>query len=231
LIAEDEPLARRRLERLLQGRDDVEVVGAAVDGDDALAMIASLAPDLLFLDIQMPGMSGFELLAEIGGSGSPFVIFTTAYDQYALRAFEVHALDYVLKPFDETRLGAALDRAIPVILSLMGGAEWTRRFAVRSAGRIVFLRAEEIDWIAAAGNYVYLHSGGAAHLIRATLKTIERQLDPERFVRVHRSTIVNVDAVRELIPASHGDSELLLRDGTRTAASRTFSERLRAARP
>lgn len=225
LIAEDEPLARSRLERLLRARDDIEVVGAAVDGDQALAMIASLAPDLLFLDIQMPGMGGFDVLAEIGGRGCPFVIFTTAYDQYALRAFEVHALDYVLKPFDETRLAAALDRALPLIR----GAEWTQRFAVRSTGRIFFLRSEEIDWIAAAGNYVYLHSGGASYLIRATLKTIERKLDPERFVRIHRSTIVNIDSLRELIPASHGDCELLLRDGSRIAGSRTFSERLRAA--
>ncbi len=229
MIVEDEPLARRRLQRLLRDRDDIEVVGAAADGDEALAMIASLAPDLLFLDIQMPGMGGFDVLAELGGQGCPFVIFTTAFDRYALRAFEVHALDYLLKPFDGTRLAAALDRALPLIRPFTGGSEWTQRFAVRSAGRILFLRAEDIDWIGAAGNYVYLHAGGASHLIRATLKTIERRLDPERFVRIHRSTIVNIGSVRELVPAAHGDCELLLRDGSRIAGSRTFSERLRAA--
>ncbi|HYM62810.1 MAG TPA: LytTR family DNA-binding domain-containing protein, partial [Thermoanaerobaculia bacterium] len=226
---EDEPLARRRLRRLLAARDDIEVIGAAADGDEALSMIASLGPDLLFLDIQMPGMGGFDVLAELGGKGRPAVIFTTAYDQFALRAFEVHALDYVLKPFDEERLSAALDRALPLIRSSTTGSEWTQRFIVRSAGRILFLRAEDIDWIAAAGNYVYLHAAGVSHLIRATLKTIERKLDPERFLRIHRSAIVNIDAVREVIPASHGDCELLLRDGSRIACSRTFSERLRAA--
>lgn len=225
LIAEDEPLARRRLERLLRQRDDIEVVGSAADGDQALAMIASLAPDLIFLDIQMPGLGGFDVIRELGGSGRPFIIFTTAYDQYALRAFEVHALDYLLKPFDEVRLNAALDRALPLI----GGGVWAQRFVVKSAGRILFLRADEIDWIAAADNYVSLHAGRASHLVRMTLKSIEEKLDPSRFVRVHRSTIVNLDAVCQFIPAAHGDFELVLRDGTRLAASRTFSERLRAA--
>jgi two-component system LytT family response regulator len=230
LIVEDEPLARQRMERLLAARDDVEVVGAAIDGDDALRLIASHAPDLIFLDIHMPGLGGFDVLRELAGSGRPFVIFTTAYDQYALRAFEVHALDYLLKPFGEARLNEALDRAMPLIR----GGPWTQRFAVKSAGRIVFLRDDEIDWIAAAGNYVYLHCGkSGTHLVRTPLKTIERRLDPTRFVRVHRSTIVNLDAVAHLTPTSNGDCELTLRDGTRLPASRTFSERLRvaAARP
>jgi len=212
LIAEDEPLSRRRLERLLRRRDDVETVGAARDGEEALAMIAVLAPDLLFLDIQMPGLGGFDVLREIGGHGRPFVIFTTAYDQYALRAFEVHALDYLLKPFDQMRLDAALDRALPLIR----GSEWTQRFVVRSGGRILFLRAEEIDWIGAADNYVYLHARGAAHLVRMTLKSMEQKLDPSRFARVHRSTIVNLDAVREI-----AGGEVVMRDGTRLAASRS----------
>ena len=211
LIAEDEPLARRRLERLLRKRDDVELVGAARDGDQTLDLITSLAPDLLFLDIQMPGLGGFDVLREIGGAGRPFVIFTTAFDQYALRAFEVHALDYLLKPFDEWRLNAALDRALPLIR----GSERTQRFVVKSAGRILFLRADEIDWISAADNYVYLHAGGAAHLVRMTLKSIEQKLDPQRFARVHRSTIVNLDAVRE-----RAGGEVVLRDGTRLPVSR-----------
>jgi two-component system, LytTR family, response regulator len=214
LIAEDEPLARRRLVRLLERRDDVEVAGAARDGDEALAMIAALAPDLLFLDIQMPGLGGFDVLREIGGAGRPFVIFTTAFDQYALKAFEVHALDYLLKPFDEARLDAALDRALPLIR----GSESTRRFVVKSGGRLLFLRAEEIDWIAAADNYVYLHAGGASHLVRTTLKSLAQTLDPDRFVRIHRSTVVNVDAVREVAA-----NEVVLRDGTRLPVSRRTS--------
>ena len=227
LIAEDEPLARRRLERLLKKRGDVEVVGAARDGDEALAMIAALAPDLIFLDIQMPGLGGFDVLREIGGAGRPLVIFTTAFDQYALRAFEVHALDYLLKPFDAARLDAALDRARP----LLRGSEWTQRFVVKSGGRILFLRAEEIDWIAAADNYVYLHAGGASHLVRTTLKSIEQKLDRERFVRIHRSTVVNVGAVRAL-----EGSEVVLRDGTRLSVSRldglkpVLRQRLRSPR-
>ena len=229
LIAEDEPLARRRLERLLRRRDDIEVVASAHDGDDALALIASTAPDLIFLDIQMPGLGGFDVVRELGGSGRPFIIFTTAYDQYALRAFEVHALDYLLKPFDEMRLDAALDRALPLIRRVESGGDWTQRFVVKSAGRILFLRAEEIDWIAAADNYVELHAGHASHLVRTTLKSIEQKLDPARFVRVHRSAIVNLDAVTQFIPSAHGDCELVLRGGTRLPVSRTFSERLRSA--
>jgi len=218
LIAEDEPLARERLRRLLRRRKDVEVVAAAADGDEALAMIAATAPDLIFLDIQMPGLGGFDVLHEIGGAGRPQVIFTTAYDQYALRAFEVHALDYLLKPFDQERLDEAVDRAV----MLIRGSEWTQRFVVRSAGRIIFLCDDEIDWISAADNYVYIHAGGQSHLIRTTLKALERTLDPKRFLRVHRSAIVNVDRIRERIPLAHGDSELVMRDGTRVTASRTY---------
>ena len=212
LIAEDEPLALRRLQRLLQKRDDVEIAGVARDGDEALAAVAALAPDLLFLDIQMPGLGGFDVLREIAGNGRPFVIFTTAFDQYAVQAFEVNALDYLLKPFDEARLDAALRRALPLIQ----GSPWTQRFVVKTAGRILFLRDQEIDWIAAADNYVYLHAGRAAHLVRTTLKSIEQRLDPARFVRVHRSTIVNLDAVREF-----RGGEVVLRDGTRLAAARS----------
>ena len=215
LIAEDEPLARRRLERLLRRRDDVEVAGAARDGDEALALIAALAPDLLFLDIQMPGLGGFDVLRELGGAGRPFVIFTTAFDQYALRAFEVHALDYLLKPFDEARLDAALDRALPLVHHSAGGAAAGRRFVVKSGGRILFLRAGEIDWIEAADNYVYLHASGTAYLVRTTLKSIEATLDPARFVRIHRSTLVNLDALCEV-----AGGEAVLRDGTRLAVSR-----------
>lgn len=227
LIVDDEPLARTRLQRLLRGRRDVEVAGTAANADEALQKITELAPDLIFLDIQMPGLGGFEVLREIGGSGRPFVIFTTAHAQYALRAFEVHALDYLLKPFDEERLMAALNRALPMIR----GSDWTERFIVKSAGRIMFLRADEIAWIAAADNYVYLYADGASHLVRDSLKAMEKKLDPARFVRVHRSAIVNVSSISQLVPLDHGDYEVVLRDGTRLTASRKFSGRLRTVHP
>ncbi len=227
LIVDDEPLARTRLERLLQARKEIEVVGTATNGDDALAKITALMPDVIFLDIQMPGLGGFDVLREIGGGGRPHVIFTTAHAQYALRAFEVQALDYLLKPFDEERLAAALDRALPLIR----GSEWTERFIVKSAGRIMFLGAHEISWIEAADNYVHLHTNQDSHLVRTSLKTLEQKLDPARFMRVHRSAMVNLTSVRELVPLAHGDYEIVLRDGTRVTASRTFSERLRAIHP
>jgi two-component system LytT family response regulator len=224
LIVDDEPLARTRLQRLLRARADIEVVGTAANADEAVEKITELAPHLIFLDIQMPGLGGFDVLRQIGGSGHPFVIFTTAHAQYALRAFEVHALDYLLKPFDEERLNASLDRALPMI----GGSEWTERFIVKSVGRIMFLRADEIAWIAAADNYVYLHVNGGSHLVRDSLKAMEKKLDPERFARVHRSAIVNLSSIAELKPLDHGDYEVTLRDGTRLTATRKFSPRLRA---
>jgi two-component system LytT family response regulator len=224
LIVDDEPLARTRLQRLLRARADVEVVGSAANADEAVEKITELAPDLIFLDVQMPGLGGFDVLRQIGGGGRPFVIFTTAHAQYALRAFEVHALDYLLKPFDEERLNASLDRALPMV----GGSEWTERFIVKSAGRIMFLRADEIAWIAAADNYVYLHVNGGSHLVRDSLKAMEKKLDPERFARVHRSAIVNLSSIAELKPLDHGDYEVTLRDRTRLIATRKFSPRLRA---
>ena len=227
LIVDDEPLARTRLQRLLGNRKEIEIVGTASNGDDALARVSSLLPDLLFLDIQMPGLGGFELLSEMPGGGRPFVIFTTAHAQYAVRAFDVQALDYLLKPFDEERLDAAVDRALRIIR----GSAWTERFIVRSGGRVVFLGSDEITWIAAADNYAYLHTGRASHLVRTSLKTLEQKLDPGRFVRVHRSAIVNLAHVREIAPLAHGDCEVALRDGTRITASRTFSARLRAGSP
>jgi two-component system LytT family response regulator len=173
----------------------------------------------------MPGIDGFDVLSEISGGGRPFVIFTTAHAHYALRAFEVHAIDYLLKPFDAVRLAESLDRALPMIR----GSPWTERFVVRSAGRIVFLRADEISWIASADNYVYLHANGASHLVRTSLKALEKKLDPQRFVRIHRSAIVNTASIAELVPGAHGDFEIVLHDKTRLTASRTYSRRLRAA--
>jgi two-component system LytT family response regulator len=232
LIAEDEPLARRRLVRLLDQREDVEVVGAAKNGEEAVRLIADLTPDLLFLDIHMPELSGFEVLSAIGDAPMPSVIFTTAYDEYALRAFEVHALDYLLKPFDAERLHASVDRAARI--ASRGAQKFLetmavpRRFVVRTPGRIVFLPIAEIDFVEAADNYVYLHAGRERHLMRGSLKSLEKQLGP-RFKRVHRSAIVNIDAIQEMTSRAHGDYEVVLRSGKRLAASRTYASRLRAA--
>ncbi len=242
LIVDDERLARARLVRLLRRREDVEIVGVACDGDEAVQMIAELRPDLVFLDVQMPGLSGFDVLDAVGlqsnGNRMPAVVFTTAFDQYALRAFEVHALDYLLKPFDEERLSASLDRAAAMIrgsradpglrpfLEQMAPPE---RFVVRTPGRIVFLPLAEVDWIEAAGNYVYVHAGRERHLIRGTLKAIESRF-ASSFARIHRSAIVNLERVRELAPRAHGDCEVVLRGGARLPVSRTFAARLRALR-
>lgn len=242
LIVDDERLARARLVRLLRRREDVEIVGVACDGDEAVEMLAELRPDLVFLDVQMPGLSGFDVLDAVGphmnGNRMPAVVFTTAFDQYALRAFEVHALDYLLKPFDEERLSASLDRAAAMIrgaradpglrpfLEQMAPPE---RFVVRTPGRIVFLPLAEVDWIEAAGNYVYVHAGRERHLIRGTLKAIESRF-ASRFARIHRSAIVNLERVRELAPRAHGDCEVVLRGGARLPVSRTFAARLRALR-
>ena len=234
LIVDDERLARARLRRLLAERDDVEVVGAAEDGDEAVSMIDQLRPDLLFLDIQMPGLSGFDVLAALPGD-PPFIIFTTAFDQYAVRAFEVHALDYLLKPFDGERLHPAVDRALALIRGTRASQERfleelapksIERFVVRHAGRIAFVATAQIDWIEAADNYVYLHAGRESHLIRGSLKTIESRLG-EGFVRIHRSAIVNTSRIRTLEPLSHGDYDVELLDGSHLTASRTFAARLR----
>jgi two-component system LytT family response regulator len=236
LIVDDERLARARLVRLLRRREDVEIVGVACDGDEAVQMIAALRPDLVFLDVQMPGLSGFDVLDAIDSRTN--VVFTTAFDQYALRAFEVHALDYLLKPFDEERLSASLDRAAAMIrgartdpglrpfLEQMAPPE---RFVVRTPGRIVFLPLAEVDWIEAAGNYVYVHAGHERYLIRGTLKAIESRF-ASQFARIHRSAIVNLERVRELVPRAHGDCEVVLRGGARLPVSRTFASRLRALR-
>jgi two-component system LytT family response regulator len=231
LIVDDERLARNRLVRLLRRREDVEIAGAAADGEEALALIAKTQPELVFLDIKMPGLSGFDVIAA-AGERMPHVIFTTAFDEHALRAFEVHALDYLLKPFDEERLFASLDRAAALLRSAR--VPRLETIVVRAPGRIVFLSWNEVEWIEAAGNYVYVHAGKEKHLLRATLKQMEARLDARRFTRVHRSAIVNVTRVRELRPRAHGDAEVILRSGALLTASRTYAARLRrrmAARP
>lgn len=241
-IVDDEPLARERIRVLLAGEPDVEIVGESGGGPAAVEIIRAVRPDLLFLDVQMAGPDGFGVLDALGTAVPRAVIFVTAYDQYALQAFEVHALDYLLKPFSSRRFHRALQRARAELLQRAGGGVDERllslldqmrqprrpeRLVIRSAGRVSFLRVDEIDWVEAEGNYVRLHAGAASHLLRETMKGIEAKLDPDRFIRIHRSTIVNTDRIKELQPLFHGEYAVILRDGTRLTASRGPENKIR----
>jgi two-component system LytT family response regulator len=224
-LVDDEPLARDGLRLFLADEDDVEIVGEAATGSDAVALIAATRPDLVFLDVQMPGMNGFEVIAALPAEQLPEVVFVTAFDQHALRAFEVAAIDYLLKPVDERRFREALRRAREArrlarvstlsqqLLELVGGDAGgdgpapLSRLVIRSAGRVVFLSVADIDWIEAADYYAQIHVGGHSHLHRQSLASLAEQLDPEQFVRIHRSAIVNVARVREL--RRHGRRELV----------------------
>ena len=242
LIVDDEPLARQRLLRLLRDEADVEVIGEAGDGGEAVAAIRAEKPDLVFLDVQMPVLDGFGVLEALGEENLPAVIFVTAYDRYALRAFEYNALDYLLKPFDRERFKKALERARAHLggdksdeeaQQLLGAAAEYKsegaaleRLVIKSSGRVFFLRVEEIDWIEAAGNYVRLHVGKEGHLLRDTMGSLEARLDPKRFLRIHRSTMVNIERIQELQPLFHGDYVVILRDGTQLNLSRSYRPRL-----
>jgi two-component system LytT family response regulator len=241
LIVDDERLARKRIRSLLKNERDVEVVGECADGAEALAAIRKQNPDLVFLDVQMPEMDGFQVLQSVGADQMPAVVFVTAYDKYALRAFEVHALDYLLKPFDEDRFGEALrrakdqvlgssngdlhDRLLALIEHLRSGERYVDRLLVKASGRVLFLKTEDIDWIEAAGNYVRLHVGRESHLLRETMNTIETKLDPARFLRIHRSTIVNLDRIKEMQPWFSGEYVVLLKDGTELRLSRGYRDK------
>ena len=239
LIVDDEPLARKRLRTLLRAESRIEIVGEAVDGPTAVEAIRRLEPDLIWLDVQMPGLDGFGVLEAIGANAMPATIFVTAHDQYALQAFEAHAIDYLLKPFDRTRLRAAVDRAVKLVgsedlqrrlLALVADVVRTRplrRLVVRSGGRIHFVGVHDIDWIEAAGHYVTLHAGKEAHLIRDTIANLSSKLDPERFLRIERGTIVHLDRILELQAAAHGDFDVVLKNGTRLRASRSYAVKLR----
>jgi two-component system LytT family response regulator len=244
VIVDDEPLARERLRTLLAAEPDVEIVAECANGRRAVTVLGEQDADLVFLDVQMPELDGFEVLESLGPERCPKIVFVTAYDRHALRAFEVHALDYLLKPFDRERFRTALDRArrelarsngdggverrLEALLDeLRGGRAHLERLVVRSVGRVTFLPVDEIDWIEGAGNYARVHTGARDHLVRETMKTLSERLDPRRFTRIHRSTIVNVERIRELRPGFHGEFVVILTDGTRLASSRNFSDRLR----
>lgn len=242
LIVDDEPLARRRIKSLLAPDSSVEVIGECSDGYKAVSSISELTPDLVFLDIQMPAMDGFDVIRTIGAERMPTVIFVTAYDQYALKAFEVNALDYLLKPFDRSRFQKTLERAKAMIRGLQNGhvnnqllsllanlqreQEIPDRFIIKSGGRVVFLKVEEIDWMRAVGNYVRLQVGRDSHLMRETMTGMEAKLYPDKFMRIHRSTIVNLDRVKEVQPWAKGEYVVIMRDGTRLMMSRRYRERL-----
>ena len=248
LIADDEPLGRARI-RMLLANEPVEIVAETADGPSTVAAIEKLQPELVFLDIQMPGGSGFDVIEAVGAARMPFVIFVTAFDRYALRAFDVHALDYLLKPFDRERFRDALTRAreriehhsdadlerklLALVNDLKPGPQPLERFVIKSGGRVFFLRARDIEWIEAAGNYVKLHVGPETHVFRETMNSIEAKLDPAVFFRIHRSHIVNIERVRELQPWFNGEYVVFLTSGARLTLSRGYREKLqdRIGRP
>jgi len=243
LVVDDEPMGRERVLSLLQQEDDVEVIGECSDGRQAIAAIQQHSPDLVFLDVQMPGSTGFGVIDAVGAERMPEVIFVTAYDEYALKAFEYHALDYLLKPFNRDRFQETLkhDRASLErrragdlgrrLLALVNNIKpeapaRLERLIVKSGGRVFFLRTDELDWIEAAGNYVRLHLGDESHLFRETMNRMETRLDSRRFVRIHRSRIVNTERIKELQPWFNGEYVVVLRNGTRLTLSRGYRDRL-----
>lgn len=226
VIVDDEPLARSNLSILLRRDPSIEIVGECGSAMEALAIIRSAKPNLVFLDVQMPEHDGFDVLELLGKDLPPAIVFVTAYDQYALRAFEAGALDYLLKPFDDTRFDLALDRARQRIAAAKDLPRKLDRFAIKSAGQISFLRISEIDWIEAADYYACLHVGNRTHMLRRSIAELEQDLDPALFCRVHRSTIVNLNRVRGLELNQDGSHELLLDDGTRLRLSRSYRKHL-----
>jgi two-component system, LytTR family, response regulator len=242
LIADDEPLARHGVRLLLERDSGIEIVGEASGGVEAAEQILRLRPDLVFLDVQMVGCDGFETLKRVGPDATPVVVFVTAYDEYALRAFEFNAVDYLLKPYDDARFAAALDRARDLVLRKRVDAvdnritrliehiegEGRDRILLKSSGEIIFLKTSEIDWIEAEGDYVKFHVTGRTHLMRGTMSALEERLDPSRFIRIHRSTIVNADRLRKLSPSFEGEYAGVLQDGTKLRLSRGYHDRIKA---
>jgi two-component system LytT family response regulator len=243
MIVDDEPLGRDRLRNFVAREPGLTLVGEASDGEQAVRLIRELLPDLVFLDIQMPGLTGFGVLDQLGVDIPPAVIFCTAHDEFALKAFEVHAVDYLLKPFDRERFQKALARAgerlrttqrdelssklAAVLQQLQPAAPRALdRIPVKTNGRVIFISVPEIDWVGSADNYVELHVGTHSHLIRDTLTKMEQQLPPDKFVRISRTAIVNVDRVQELQPLFHGEYSITLRTGVKLTLSRSHRDQL-----
>jgi len=246
LVVDDEPLAREKIRGMAADDAELRVVGECSNGAEAIEAVQALRPDLILLDVQMPEVGGFAVLEALKDEGLPPVIFITAYDHYAVRAFEFHALDYLLKPFDRERFRAAIERAKRQIRREKNGAglderiialleqmreqpRYTERLVVKTGGRVFFLNADEIDWVEAEGNYVSIHAGKKSYLLRETISGLESQLDPRHFVRIHRSAIVNINRIKELQPWSHGEYHVILHDGTQLTLSRSYRDNLQSA--
>jgi two-component system, LytTR family, response regulator len=241
MIVDDEPLARQRLTRLINAVPDVRLAGECNDGVEAIERIRALKPDIVFLDVQMPEVDGFGVVEALAEEEMPLVIFVTAYDQHAVRAFEIHAVDYLLKPFDDERFTKALLRAraileqggrpgeagrlMRMLKEIGSGAGGMKRIIVRSSGHVTFIRTSDVDWIEAQGDYVSLHYQGKRHLVRENIGVLEDQVRPQGFARIHRSTIVNIGRVKELQPLFHGDYTVVMTDGTRLTMSRSYREK------
>jgi two-component system, LytTR family, response regulator len=246
LIIDDEPLARSRIRELLVEDDEISIIGECSDGDEAVISIFRLKPDLVFLDVQMPERDGFEVVSTVGAENMPVVIFVTAFDRYALQAFEVYALDYLLKPFDDSRFFQTLERAKKQIRQTAqaehdGGYKdlitamiervkpfqgFLQKVLVKSRDRLTFLETNEIEWISSEGNYVCFHIQKASYMLRETISNLEKQLNPAQFLRINRSTIININQVKELHQMFHGDYKVILNDNTQFTLSRRFRDRL-----
>jgi two-component system LytT family response regulator len=239
LIVDDEPPARSKIRKFLETRPDIEVVAEAGDGVEAIQKILELRPDLIFLDIQMPRGDGFDVLREVYPEHKPQVIFTTAYDEYALRAFEVEALDYLLKPFTADRFHSAVDRALDryargqdldikvghLLKDLRAAAHRIQRILVRQDGRLFFVKTSEVEWVEAEEKYVILHGRTQRHLVRQSLADLEQRLAPASFVRIHRCYLINLEALQEIAPGAHGDSQAILKSGVRLNIGRNYREK------
>jgi len=242
LIVDDEELARERLRQLLADQPEIELVGECADGREAVAAIKEKSPDLVFLDIQMPELDGFAVLEAVNVEPMPVIVFVTAYDKFALRAFEVHAVDYLLKPFDRERFESALRRALDqvrhredparaqaqaaLLTEIQAPTKPIERLAIKSGGRIVVVKAADIAWIESAHNYVEIHDDKQAHLLRESISSIETRLPPDKFVRISRTVIVNVDRVKELEPLFGGEYTVTLQNGQRLTLSRRYRHKL-----
>ncbi len=235
LVVDDEPLARRGIRVRLERAADVEVIGESANGPEAVAAIRELSPDLVFLDVQMPALDGFGVVEQVGAEHMPPVVFVTAYDAHALKAFDVHALDYLLKPIDDERFDVAVARARRRItertavgrqLAAVLAEVRDRRVLIKDRGKVIIVNEADVDWVEAEGDYVRVHTGGRGHLLRETMAAMAERLDPARFARIHRSTIVNVSRIRELKPHPNREYTVVLHDGTRLKLSRGYRDAL-----
>jgi len=245
LVVDDEPLAREMICEMLATDAEVEVVGECANGREAIEAIKASTPDLVFLDVQMPEMGGFEVLESLDPNTTPYVIFVTAYDQYAVRAFEVHALDYLLKPFDRERFEVAWQRAkaqikldrtsrrdqdiIALLEELKAGPRYLERLVIKNGGRVFFMHVQDIYCIEAEGNYVRVYDNQKGYLLRETISSLEEQLDPKQFLRIHRSAIVKIDRIKEMQPWFHGEYRIIMENGKQLALSRNYRANLQEA--